>query len=78
MRARLVPAQDPFEEVAIRDEAYRALARLTRRRRSAIVLVDLLGFDSAEAGKILGIRAGTVRRLVSQARATLAASGRDA
>jgi DNA-directed RNA polymerase specialized sigma24 family protein len=42
------------------------------------VLVDLLGFDSAEAGKILGIRAGTVRRLVSQARATLAASGRDA
>lgn len=74
----LVPAQDPFEEVATRDEAYRALARLTRRRRSAIVLVDLLGFDSEEAGRILGIRAGTVRRLVSQARATLAAGGPDA
>jgi RNA polymerase sigma factor (sigma-70 family) len=78
MTVHLVPAQDPFEEVAIRDEAYRALARLSRRRRSAIVLVDLLGFDSAEAGRILGIRAGTVRRLVSQARATLAAGGRDA
>ena len=77
-RVHLVPLQDPFEEVAIRDEAYRALARLTRRRRSAIVLVDLLGFDSAEAGRILGIRAGTVRRLVSQARTMLAEEGRDA
>jgi RNA polymerase sigma factor (sigma-70 family) len=78
LAVHLAPASDPFEEVATRDEAYRALGRLTRRRRSAIVLVDLLGFDSEEAGRILGIRAGTVRRLVSQARATLAAGGRDA
>jgi DNA-directed RNA polymerase specialized sigma24 family protein len=42
------------------------------------VLVDLLGFDSEEAGRMLRIQAGTVRRLVSQARATLAQGGRDA
>lgn len=62
---------DPFDEIAARDEAVRALARLTSRQRAAVVVTELLGYPSADAARILGIRAGTVRTLVSQARAAL-------
>ncbi len=49
----------------------RALARLPRRQRSAIVLTELLGYGSEEAGRILGVKDVTVRSLASQARAAL-------
>jgi RNA polymerase sigma-70 factor (ECF subfamily) len=62
---------DPFEEVAGRDDAVRLLAVLTPRQRAAVVVTELLGYSSEEAGRILGVRAGTVRTLTSQARATL-------
>ena len=66
------PAEDdPFERVIERDDAVRSLASLTKRQRSAIVVTELLGYSSAEAGRILGIRPGTVRMLTSQARAAL-------
>jgi RNA polymerase sigma-70 factor, ECF subfamily len=66
------PAErDPLESVFERDEAMRTLASLTARQRAAIVVTELLGYDSEEAGRILGIRAGTVRALTSQARAAL-------
>jgi len=66
------PAErDPIESVFERDEAMRSLASLTPRQRAAIVVTELLGYDSEEAGRILGIRAGTVRALTSQARAAL-------
>ena len=64
---------DPFDEVATRDEAIRALALLTVRQRAAVVVTELLGYSSEDAGRILGIRAGTVRALTSQARATILA-----
>jgi RNA polymerase sigma factor (sigma-70 family) len=48
-----------------------ALARLTPRRREAIVLTELLGYGSAEAGRLMGIADGTVRRLAQDARAEL-------
>ena len=48
-----------------------ALARLTPRRREAIVLTELLGYGSAEAGRIMGIADVTVRRLAQDARAEL-------
>lgn len=62
---------DPFDEVAAHDEAVRALGALTPRQRAAVVVTELLGYSSEEAGSILGIRAGTVRTLTSQARAAL-------
>ena len=49
----------------------RTLASLTTRQRAAIVVTELLGYDSEDAGRILGVRPGTVRMLASQARAAL-------
>jgi DNA-directed RNA polymerase specialized sigma24 family protein len=37
----------------------------------SIVLVDLLDFSSAEAARLMGIKAATVRVLASQGRAAL-------
>jgi RNA polymerase sigma-70 factor, ECF subfamily len=65
------PASDPFEEVAARDDAVRALAQLTPRQRAAVVVTEVLGYPSAQAAHILKIRPGTVRMLVSQARQAL-------
>jgi DNA-directed RNA polymerase specialized sigma24 family protein len=48
-----------------------ALKKLPRRQRTAVVLLDLLGLSSGEAGRLLGIRAVTARVLASQARASL-------
>lgn len=65
------PTHDPFEEIAARDEALRALAKLTPRQRAAVVVTEMLGYPSDEAARILKIRPGTVRTLVSQARQSL-------
>ena len=62
---------DAFAGVDERDAVARALARLPERQRAAIVLTELLGYDSVEAGRILGVKDVTVRSLASQARATL-------
>ncbi len=65
------PTHDPFEEIAARDEALRTLAKLTPRQRAAVVMTEMLGYPSEEAARILKIRPGTVRMLVSQARHAL-------
>jgi len=62
---------DLFAAADERDAVARALATLTPRRRQAIVLTTLLGYDSAEAGHLMGVRDVTVRRLASEARARL-------
>jgi RNA polymerase sigma factor (sigma-70 family) len=62
---------DAFAAADERDAVARALARLPGRQRAAIVLTELLGYDSAEAGRILGVKDATVRSLASQARAAL-------
>jgi RNA polymerase sigma-70 factor (ECF subfamily) len=64
-------APDPFETVDALDEAVRELAVLTPRQRAALVVTELLGFNSEEAGTILGVRPGTVRTLTSRARSVL-------
>jgi RNA polymerase sigma-70 factor (ECF subfamily) len=64
---------DPLDEIAERDWAVRALAVLTPRQRAAVVVTELFGYGSEEAGRILGIRPGTVRTLTSQARTALTA-----
>jgi RNA polymerase sigma-70 factor (ECF subfamily) len=63
--------QDVFEAVDDRDVLRRTLATLTPRQRAALVVTELFGHTSEEAGRLLGIRPATVRVLTSQARAAL-------
>ena len=62
---------DAFAAADERDALARALATLPERQRAALVLTELLGYGSAAAGRILGVRDVTVRSLASQARAAL-------
>jgi RNA polymerase sigma-70 factor (ECF subfamily) len=66
---------DPFDEVIVREDVRRMLLGLAPRQRAALVLLDLYGYGSADAARILGVRASTVRALASQGRAALRASG---
>ena len=65
-----VPA-DEFEAADTRSVVGEALEHLTPRQRAAIVLTELMGLSSEDAGEILGIRPVTARVLASQARASL-------
>ena len=62
---------DLFAAADERDALARALATLTPRRRQAIVLTELLGYASAEAGRAMGVADATVRRLAQDAREQL-------
>ena len=62
---------EPFAELEARDEVFRALAGLAPRQRAAVVLTDLLGFDSEAAGRMLSVRPSTVRVLAHQGRASM-------
>jgi RNA polymerase sigma factor (sigma-70 family) len=72
---RLAPSFDPFDEVNLREDVRRMLLELSPRQRAALVLLDMYGYGSEEAARILGIRASTVRALASQGRAVLRAAG---
>ncbi len=69
--ARVHHVQDPLKVVEDRDELARRLLELPARQRAALILTEYLGHDSAQAGRALGIRPGTVRRLASKGRAAL-------
>jgi RNA polymerase sigma-70 factor, ECF subfamily len=62
------PGYDVADE---RDLVSRALRSLSERQRAAIVLTEMLDFDSAEAAAMLGVRPSTVRNLAAQARQAL-------
>jgi RNA polymerase sigma factor (sigma-70 family) len=64
-------AEDQFAAADLRDELVRALKMLTPRQRMALVLRDLVGLSSEEAGEVLGVTPGTVRALASHARVAL-------
>ena len=68
---RTVPPADAFAAVDERDAVARAMSRLSRRQRAALVLTEFLGYGSEEAGRILGVKPVTARVLASQARAAL-------
>jgi RNA polymerase sigma-70 factor, ECF subfamily len=71
---RLLGAPEIHDEFAAADERdalARALATLPSRQRAAIVLTELFGYGSEEAGRILGVKDVTVRSLASQARSAL-------
>jgi len=66
---RLAPApDDQMQTVDDRDAIVRALGRLTPAQRAALVLMDLVGFTSEEAGRALGVRPSTVRVLAARGR----------
>jgi DNA-directed RNA polymerase specialized sigma24 family protein len=67
----LAHQEDAFAAADARQVVARALAELSRRQRAALVLTELLGFTSEEAGVALGIKPVTVRVLASQGRAAM-------
>lgn len=72
LRAAFSPARgDDVDAADARTVVGDALAHLSPRQRAAVVLTELLGFSSEEAGTMLGIRAVTARVLTSQARAAM-------
>jgi RNA polymerase sigma factor (sigma-70 family) len=74
---RLAPPSDELADVETHDAVVRALAALTPRQRQSIVLVDLLDYSSEAAGRLMGVKASTVRVLVSQGRAALRRNAGD-
>lgn len=66
-----VEARDAFAAADERDAVARGLAALPGRQRAALVLTELIGYDSEEAGRLLGVKGVTVRSLASQGRASL-------
>ena len=48
-----------------------ALRNLSPKQRAVVVLLDVLDYTIDDAGKALGVSAGTVRGVASRARETL-------
>jgi len=71
---RLVPvtsSPDPFDEVSLREDVRSMLLSLSPRQRAALVLLDMYGYGSEEAARIMGVHPSTVRALATQGRAVL-------
>jgi len=71
------PPRDHLDEVESRDLVLRALATLSPRQRMSLVLIDLLGYPSEQAGQLMGVKPTTVRVLLSQGRSALRRSMGD-
>jgi RNA polymerase sigma-70 factor (ECF subfamily) len=72
---RVEPVRDPFDEIELREDVRRLLLGLAPRQRAALVLLDMHGYGSEEAARIMGIRPSTVRALAAQGRAVLRTKG---
>jgi RNA polymerase sigma-70 factor, ECF subfamily len=79
---KVLPVAEPpdaFLEAEMRADVRQLLLRLTPRQRAAVLLVDLLGYPSEQAARILRVLPSTVRSLATQGRQTLRVEGaRDA
>ena len=64
-------APDPFDRADDLADVAAAMRSLTVRQRTAVILMDLLGYESKEAARLMRARPGTVRSLASQGRAAL-------
>lgn len=73
LRRRAVPPTegDPASEVETRSEIRRVLAGLPASQREALVLVEWLGLDADEAGRVLRIEPASVRGRIHRARRTV-------
>jgi RNA polymerase sigma-70 factor (ECF subfamily) len=67
-------ARDPFDDVNVREDVLRMLRSISPRQRAAIVLTEIFGYSSEQAGQIMGIQPTTVRVLASQGRTALRGS----
>jgi RNA polymerase sigma-70 factor (ECF subfamily) len=75
---RTVPlgvVRDAYDDVDLREDVRRMLQAVTPRQRLALVLLDLFGYGSEEAARIMGVRPSTVRALATQGRTALRATG---
>ncbi len=70
-----VPEAHPIEETAISHQMLalldRAMAKLPRKEREALLLASVEGMSMAEAAKVLGTSEGTVRARIFRARKSL-------
>ena len=71
-RADPTLSRDPIEDRQTRLDVVEALAGLPVDQRLALVLVDIEGYPVAEAARILGVPAGTVKSRCARGRARLA------
>jgi RNA polymerase sigma-70 factor (ECF subfamily) len=74
-RARLAAAADeisPIDSGLTRVDVQRALVRLSRRQREVVVLYYLLDLPVAQVATELQVDVGTVKSMLSRARAALA------
>ena len=69
-RTDLEPENDPASEVETRNEIRRVLASLPASQREALVLVEWLGLDADEAGRVQGSTA-SVRGRIHRAKRTI-------
>jgi len=70
-----VSSSDPYDEIDLREDVRGMLRSLAPRQRAALVLLDMYGYGSQEAARIMGIRPSTVRALATQGRAVLREGG---
>jgi DNA-directed RNA polymerase specialized sigma24 family protein len=59
----LAPSNDDFSDADDRQVVRHVLATLPPRQRAALVLTEMLGFTSKEAGGALGVTDATIRSL---------------
>ena len=75
VRARRVfdaePSRDHSSTVGDQQDVRRAIAKISAREREALVLVDWLEMNADEAGRVLGIKASSVRVRLHRGRANL-------
>jgi RNA polymerase sigma factor (sigma-70 family) len=64
----LTPSRDDFSDADDRHTVRHVLATLPPRQRAALVLTEMLGFTSKEAGNALGVTDATIRSLTRHGR----------
>jgi RNA polymerase sigma-70 factor (ECF subfamily) len=62
------PDQEDLSSVDDRIAVLAAVARLPRAQREALVLVELLGLDTKDAARLLGVKPGSVRSRMMEGR----------
>jgi len=77
-RTEADPGQDPARIAELRNDVLEALAALPPSQREALVLVDWLGMDAEELGRVLGIEAASVRGRLHRARESVVGPRRGA
>lgn len=74
LRRELLLAPTPTDDLAAietQDEVVRLLRGLDPKQRAAVLLTSILDYSAEEAGKMLGLRASSVRSLTTRARARI-------